>query len=200
MAEEVKAICKVCGKSANATEFVLDSFFKKMVCPLCVRDRLAKVAAKKQPAEAAVNEQAMDISKDATGEEAGKQARMNSTGKARMDSADEGCDDSAEFTVISDETSETVQDPLSTDVPLTELQPHKAVGQDVEDKELEILHKRKMEKLRKEKENMVKAEKLDDERARYKCPKCSYEFVYNLVKQAPGKCPYCGDGVKDFVC
>lgn len=38
----VEVVCKQCGKNAKADEFVLDPYFKKMVCPSCVKDRMSK--------------------------------------------------------------------------------------------------------------------------------------------------------------
>lgn len=33
--------------------------------------------------------------------------------------------------------------------------------------------------------------RIDDEKVRYRCGKCGYQFPYNKVKQTPAKCPYC---------
>lgn len=41
----VKVICKRCGRSTAAEEFVLDNIYGMMVCPTCVRDRQSKVAS-----------------------------------------------------------------------------------------------------------------------------------------------------------
>jgi DNA-directed RNA polymerase subunit RPC12/RpoP len=43
--------------------------------------------------------------------------------------------------------------------------------------------------------NTVQAQPVGDDRVKYKCQNCSYEFIYNLVKEAPSKCPYCGTAV-----
>ena len=37
--EGIKVTCKQCGKQANANEFVLDYYYKMMVCPNCVKER-----------------------------------------------------------------------------------------------------------------------------------------------------------------
>ncbi len=39
MSNSVKAVCKRCGRSADAETFVLDPVYKMMVCPLCVQER-----------------------------------------------------------------------------------------------------------------------------------------------------------------
>jgi DNA-directed RNA polymerase subunit RPC12/RpoP len=37
----------------------------------------------------------------------------------------------------------------------------------------------------------VSADRIDEEKVKYKCPHCSYELVYNTVKNTPARCPYC---------
>ena len=37
-----------------------------------------------------------------------------------------------------------------------------------------------------------KVERIDDERVKYTCKKCKYEFVFNAMTRVPGRCPYCG--------
>ncbi len=50
----------------------------------------------------------------------------------------------------------------------------------------------KMEKAYQEKKAKLGAyPRIDDEKVRYKCGKCGYQFPYNKVKQSPAKCPYC---------
>lgn len=39
MNSSVKAVCKRCGKQADANSFILDLEYKMMVCPQCVKDR-----------------------------------------------------------------------------------------------------------------------------------------------------------------
>lgn len=41
----IKVICKRCGRSSPAEEFVLDNIYGMMVCPPCVRDRQSKAAS-----------------------------------------------------------------------------------------------------------------------------------------------------------
>lgn len=48
MVEEVKVICRVCGRTANAKEFVLDASFGMMACPMCVRDKKNKYKVDKE--------------------------------------------------------------------------------------------------------------------------------------------------------
>ena len=61
----------------------------------------------------------------------------------------------------------------------------KAPGWDKEDEYLERVHM--------ERQAMAgSAEKIDDERVRYHCQKCGYNFLYNFIKKTPPKCPYCG--------
>jgi DNA-directed RNA polymerase subunit RPC12/RpoP len=61
----------------------------------------------------------------------------------------------------------------------------KPAGWDKEDAYLEKAYTMKMQ-------NTVKVEKIDDEKVKYKCAKCSYDFVYNAIKNTPSSCPYCG--------
>jgi len=42
MSGEVRVKCGICGRSAAAEEFVLDFDYKKMACPLCIRDKKMK--------------------------------------------------------------------------------------------------------------------------------------------------------------
>jgi predicted Zn-ribbon and HTH transcriptional regulator len=38
----IKVTCRNCNRQALADEFVLDNYYKKMVCPQCVKDRKSK--------------------------------------------------------------------------------------------------------------------------------------------------------------
>ncbi|MBT4540959.1 hypothetical protein HOC35_05590 [Candidatus Woesearchaeota archaeon] len=64
MTEEVKATCRVCGRAANATEFVLDPYFKKMACPMCIRDRNTKVKLEKDKVQAEESAEAIRNEED----------------------------------------------------------------------------------------------------------------------------------------
>lgn len=64
----------------------------------------------------------------------------------------------------------------------------KPAGWDMEDAYLEKAHKMKIG-------NSVKVERVDDDRVKYTCPKCSYEFLYNIVRKTPGRCPYCSNDI-----
>ena len=63
-------------------------------------------------------------------------------------------------------------------------QVQKPAGWDGEDEYIERMHRTKIM-------GTVKVEKVDEEKVRYKCPKCSYTFLYNIVKKTPVSCPYC---------
>lgn len=51
MDREIKAVCKRCGKSSPANQFVLDTVYRMMVCPSCVRERKDKILAAKMQQE-----------------------------------------------------------------------------------------------------------------------------------------------------
>jgi DNA-directed RNA polymerase subunit RPC12/RpoP len=62
-------------------------------------------------------------------------------------------------------------------------------GWDAEDSEIERAFKTKQS-------SAPKIEKIDDEHVKYTCKKCKYEFVFNVYKRMPGRCPYCGAEVQ----
>jgi len=67
----------------------------------------------------------------------------------------------------------------------------KPAGWDSEDAEIERTFKAKQS-------SAPKVEKIDNERVKYTCKKCKYQFVFNVLKRVPGRCPYCSaeiDGV-----
>lgn len=64
----------------------------------------------------------------------------------------------------------------------------KAPGWDQEDEYLARACKEKANKI-------VKVEKLDHERVKYKCPYCNYVFIYNFIKKSPGRCPFCSSNI-----
>jgi DNA-directed RNA polymerase subunit RPC12/RpoP len=64
----------------------------------------------------------------------------------------------------------------------------KPAGWDKDDEYLEKAHNLR-EKMR------PQFEKMDSERIRYICQKCRYKFVYNILKESPHMCPYCGTAV-----
>lgn len=43
--------------------------------------------------------------------------------------------------------------------------------------------------------NFVSVIKLDSERVKYKCPKCGFGFIYNIVTGRPKICGYCAEQV-----
>jgi len=44
----------------------------------------------------------------------------------------------------------------------------------------------------------VDVERVDNEDVKYKCPKCKYEFLVNIVTKKPSSCPYCSSPVVRF--
>lgn len=58
-------------------------------------------------------------------------------------------------------------------------------GWDEDEIAIEKMHKQKSE-------NTVVVQKIDAERVKYKCPKCSYTFTYNTIEKRPKSCGYCG--------
>jgi DNA-directed RNA polymerase subunit RPC12/RpoP len=60
----------------------------------------------------------------------------------------------------------------------------KPAGWDAEDAEIERTYKNKQA-------SAPKVERIDNERVKYTCKKCKYEFVFNVLKRVPGRCPYC---------
>jgi len=67
----------------------------------------------------------------------------------------------------------------------------KPAGWDADD---ELLSKAYAAKTR----TIVGVERVDNEGAKYKCPKCKYEFVVNIVTKKPSSCPYCSSPVVRF--
>jgi len=63
-------------------------------------------------------------------------------------------------------------------------EPSKPAGWDSEDDYLERAHQ---EKLR----NTVKVEKVSEDKVKYKCVHCKYEFLINIHTKVPKACPYC---------
>ena len=45
---DIKAKCRNCGRQAKPEEFVLDPYYKMMVCPLCVKERKTKTKIQKE--------------------------------------------------------------------------------------------------------------------------------------------------------
>ena len=50
MSDDIKVICKRCGRPAKASEYVLDPDYKMMVCSACSKERLSMGSKKKQEA------------------------------------------------------------------------------------------------------------------------------------------------------
>jgi DNA-directed RNA polymerase subunit RPC12/RpoP len=66
----------------------------------------------------------------------------------------------------------------------TQIKKEKPAGWDSEDAEIERAYKAKQS-------SAPKVERIDNERVKYTCKKCKYEFVFNVLKRVPGRCPYC---------
>ncbi len=64
----------------------------------------------------------------------------------------------------------------------------KPAGWDFEDAYLEQAYKSKVK-------NAVKAINVGAGKVKYKCPKCGYEFIYDLERKNPGRCSYCGENI-----
>ncbi len=54
----------------------------------------------------------------------------------------------------------------------------------MEDEYLDRAYKRNMQET-------VIVEKIDDYKVKYTCPKCNYKFQYDITKKYPARCPYC---------
>lgn len=63
------------------------------------------------------------------------------------------------------------------------------------DRDDEVLAKDYASKMR----STVRAEKVDEDHIKYKCPHCGYDFTYNVAKQTPARCPYCSSEINKFM-
>jgi DNA-directed RNA polymerase subunit RPC12/RpoP len=61
-------------------------------------------------------------------------------------------------------------------------------GWDSDDLEIERRYKEKQV-------TQATVERINDEKVKYTCKKCKYEFIYNTLKNQPARCPYCGTAV-----
>lgn len=58
MSDDIKVICKRCGRPAKASEYVLDPDYKMMVCSACSKERLSQnIKTKKQETVVKHNEE-----------------------------------------------------------------------------------------------------------------------------------------------
>jgi DNA-directed RNA polymerase subunit RPC12/RpoP len=71
----------------------------------------------------------------------------------------------------------------------TQVKKEKPAGWDAEDAEIERAYKAKQQSL-------PDVERIDNQRVKYKCKKCKYEFVFNIITRVPGRCPYCGAAIQ----
>ena len=70
-----------------------------------------------------------------------------------------------------------------------QIKKERPAGWDAEDAEIERAYKNKQA-------NTPHVVRVDEERVKYTCKKCKYEFVFNLLKRVPGRCPYCGASIE----
>lgn len=68
----------------------------------------------------------------------------------------------------------------------------KPAGWDEIDDRLEKLHKAKVA-------STVTVTKVDDDKVQYACPKCKYNFIYNMEKKTPRTCPYCSTPISNMM-
>lgn len=85
-------------------------------------------------------------------------------------------------------TKKTQQKEAAKVVQETQIKKEKPAGWDAEDAEIERAYKAKQTAL-------PDVERIDNQRVKYKCKKCKYEFVFNVLTRVPGRCPYCGAGI-----
>jgi DNA-directed RNA polymerase subunit RPC12/RpoP len=71
-----------------------------------------------------------------------------------------------------------------------EVEDKQPAGWDKEDEYLERAYKQKQKQ-----QPQVSVQKIDDDKVKYKCPKCSYTFIYSIEKNHPHACPYCGSDI-----
>jgi rubrerythrin len=79
-----------------------------------------------------------------------------------------------------------------TDILKQKIKANKKAGWDKDDERLERLNEEKYSTL-------PKVKKISEEKVKYKCPSCKYEFSYNVIKQIPKSCPFCDKKIEKFV-
>lgn len=62
---------------------------------------------------------------------------------------------------------------------------------DETDEYLERAVQKKKEKIREQKDSVIRTRKLTHNKVLYPCQRCNYKFKYNLETQRPLVCPYC---------
>lgn len=72
-----------------------------------------------------------------------------------------------------------------------EEKPKMPAGWDLEDEELERSYKEKIK-------SRVKVTRLEGDRVRYPCPKCSHLFTFNLKTRMPSSCPLCNEKIRSM--
>lgn len=83
-------------------------------------------------------------------------------------------------------TSEQVKKELVTEGVLKE--PKRPAGWDAEDEYLEKVHTERAK-------NTVKVERISEDKVKYRCAHCKYEFLINIQTKIPRICPYCNTPV-----
>ncbi len=80
--------------------------------------------------------------------------------------------------------------PVQKAEPKLDISVQKPAGWDKEDEYLEKAAKSKMKQ-----KQTAAVEKIDAEYVKYTCPHCKYSFKYSVIRQKPGVCPYCSEGI-----
>ncbi|MDD5254103.1 MAG: hypothetical protein PHG05_03290 [Candidatus Nanoarchaeia archaeon] len=115
--------CRQCGRSAPANEFILDHIYRKMVCPMCIKDRHEK---------------------EKVHEEFRLERETKSQKSELLKPESQAINLKKDFKLM--------QRPLQQEKP-------------IEDKQ--------------------------NQKRRFKCTKCTFEFPYNPATKTPLRCPYC---------
>jgi DNA-directed RNA polymerase subunit RPC12/RpoP len=67
----------------------------------------------------------------------------------------------------------------------------KPAGWDKEDEYIEKAYSQKMQ-------NTQQVQSVGEGKVKYACHKCKYEFVYNVDKNTPSRCPFCNSEIMKF--
>lgn len=74
----------------------------------------------------------------------------------------------------------------------TKIEKSKIFDEDEDDKYLKKEFEKKQERLKQERENVVRVKKLSSNKVLYPCQNCGYKFKFNIETQRPLDCPFCG--------
>lgn len=96
---------------------------------------------------------------------------------------------------VKDKRSKLEKDKKDKDKFVKELEniSNKPLGWDKDDEILEKTYKKPKE------ENILTFQSAGHNKAKYKCPKCSYPFIYDIAMNKPSICPYCSGPIRKFV-